>query len=65
MIVNEIQSIADEFYQYYDKKEKFGLFLGLIKRRGNSWAYIKLSEMRDYIHTEDGKRMPIEFVMKK
>jgi hypothetical protein len=63
-MINEIQSIAAEFYEYYDKKEKFGLFLGLIKRRGNSWAYIKLSEMRDYFHVNN-KKMPIEFVMKK
>ena len=62
MVTNELQDIADQMYFYYEKKEKFGLFLGLIKKRGKFWAYEKLSEMRDYLRTK-GKKYPITLLM--
>lgn len=64
MIYNELQDIADQFYFYYQKKEKFGLFLGLIKKRGKFWAFETLSKMKIY-KLEKNKIYPIEFVVKK
>lgn len=63
-IHTEVQDIANDFWEYYGRSEKFGLFIGLINRRGNDWARIKLSEMREYPHLNHGKKMPIQFVMK-
>jgi len=65
---NKIHSLqhelADQFYQYYNKKEKFGLFLGLINIRGENWAFEKLSQMKTY-RLENNKKYPIQWIMKK
>ena len=63
MVTNELQDQADQMYSYYMKKEKFGLFLGLIKKRGKFWAYEKLSEMKTF-KLEKNKHYPIQFLMK-
>ena len=62
-IHSEAHSIADSMYTYFSRRESFGLFLGLIKRRGLPWGYTKLSEMRQY-KKERGKSYPIQFVVK-
>jgi len=61
-IHSEIHYIAEQMWEYYDKKESFGLFLGLIKRLGVDWGYKILSDMKDYKQTH-GKNMPIKIVM--
>ena len=64
MIHSEEHDIADQMYSYYDKKEKFGMFLGLLKQRGKSWGYRMLSEMKSYRRENKEKNYPIEFLMK-
>ena len=66
----ELHDIADQFYLYYGAAEgkeryqmSFGLFLGLLKRKGTQWGYEKLSEAKDYQRRER-KLFPIQFLMK-
>lgn len=61
-IYTEHQMLAKDFYDLYPK-EKFGLFLGLIKRRGKEWAYHQLSEIKNHRRDKDEIR-PIAFLMK-
>ena len=63
--------IANQLYSYYGGaagkakyKMSFPLFLGLVKNRGNMWAFEKLSQMKDY-RIREKKRMPIQFIMKR
>lgn len=55
--------LANQFYDYF-KGEKWGMFMGLIKRRGTTWAYQKLSDIKEYESRNEGKKYPIEFLMK-
>ena len=60
----KIQDTAKQFFDYYEEKEPFSLFLGLIKQRGDNWAFITLSKMKTTF-LETGKKLPITKVMKK
>ena len=61
-IHSESHYIAEQMWEYYNKKESFGLFLGLTKRKGTNWGYKMLSDMQDYLRQND-KKMPIKIVM--
>lgn len=61
-IHSEIHYIAEQMWEYYNKKESFGLFLGLIKRKRTNWGYKMLSDMQDYLRQNGGK-MPIKIMM--
>ena len=61
-IHSETHYVAEQMWEYYDKKEMFGLFLGLIKRKGVPWAYQVLSDMRDY-QKRNNKKLPIKILM--
>lgn len=56
------QNVAKMLYDHYKGKEKFGLFIGLIKRRGEPWAFRQLSQMKEW--ENKGKVFPIQFLMK-
>ena len=58
-IHSETHYVAEQMWEYYSKKETFGLFLGLVKRKGLSWGYQMLSDMKDYKKRE-GKKMPVK-----
>ena len=60
---SETHDIANQLYTHFGKKEKFGLFLGLIKNRGKAWAFQKLSEIKDY-EARNKKAYPVQFLMK-
>ena len=62
-IHTEEQDLAAKLWEHYGRKEKFGLFLGLIKRRGKSWAYTKISEIKEY-ERDNQAQYPIQFIMK-
>ena len=61
-IHSEIHYIAEQMWKYYNKKESFGLFLGLITRKGTNWGYKTLSDMQDYLR-QNNKKMPIKIIM--
>ena len=61
-IHSETHYIAEQMWEYYNKKESFGLFLGLIKRNGTNWGYKMVSDMQDYLRQNE-KKMPIKIVM--
>ncbi|OGZ62192.1 MAG: hypothetical protein A3H51_00205 [Candidatus Spechtbacteria bacterium RIFCSPLOWO2_02_FULL_38_8] len=61
-IYSETHYVAEQMWKYYDKKETFGLFLGLIKRKGVTWGYQMLSNMKDY-KKRNNEKMPIKIVM--
>lgn len=60
---SEIQYIASQFKEHYPK-ESFGLFCGIVKRKGKNWSYGLLSEIKEY-KREKKSEYPIQFVMKK
>jgi len=59
----ELHDIAFKLWEYYERKEKFGLFLGLIRSRGKQWGYARLSEIADF--KRRGQKYPIQFLMSK
>ena len=61
----EVHDLAFQFWTYYGKQEKFGLFLGLVTRRGKLWAYAMLSEIKDFEKRKQGQKYPIQYLMAK
>lgn len=61
-IHSEDHEIARQLWEYYGKEEKFGLFLGLLKRHGKAWGYQMLSGMQDYLR-QKGQKFPIQILM--
>jgi len=61
-IHSELHYIAEQMWEYYNKKESFGLFLGLLKRKGENWGYQMLSDMKDY-KNRNNKKLPIKMLM--
>jgi hypothetical protein len=59
---SELHYIAEQMWEYWNKKESFAMFLGILKRKGTSWGYKALSEMKDY-ENKNGKKMPIKIFM--
>lgn len=59
---SELHYIAEKMWEYWNKKEPFAMFLGILKREGASWGYKMLSEMKDY-KNKNGKKMPIKIFM--
>ena len=61
-IHSELHYIAEQLWEYYEKKESFALFLGILKRKGKDWGYKMLSDMNDYKRRKN-EQMPIKIFM--
>jgi hypothetical protein len=58
-----LKETAEKMFEYYGGKESFGLFSGMIKRKGIEWGRTQLMLMMEYPRKNNGKKRPIQFFM--